>query len=307
MKLQVILNIILLSTLLVLLGVLFTSWWIETKVLFNPSRDIIWIPSRNDYNYDNVFVDNTEGTMGVRINLWHFKFNPNNPVVLFCHGNSGNISNRGYIIDFCKQYRLNLVLFDYRGYGLSSGHRPSIQSILDDGITAYQYTSQYYSPENIIVWGESLGGSVAIYIASRCKCRSLLLMSTFSSLDDIVRYDPDFPWWLSGPLSVLIKNILGNLPSKEYIKNVKCPVVIIHSPKDDVIPYRCGKILYQSIPHDNKLFLDIDGKHSGPIISYDVLCNLFKYCNLNVDEELRGYTEVWLNNLQKVSKIHMLR
>lgn len=294
---------ILLIFLLLLLGILFTSWWVETRVLFNPSRNIIWVPSHSEYDYDNIFIYSGAHD---RINLWHFRFDHNNPVILFCHGNSGNISNRGYIVDFCKQYRLNLVLFDYRGYGMSSG-RPSIQSILDDGITMYHYTSQHYSPDDIIIWGESLGGSVATYIASQCKCRSLLLMSTFSSLDDIVRYDPDLPWWLSGPLSVLTRNILGNLPSKDYIKDVRCPVVIIHSPNDDIIPYRCSQILYQSIPGNDKLFLDIDGLHSSPVMSYRVLCELFKYCDIKVDDKLRGYTETWLNNLQKVSKIHMLK
>lgn len=261
-------------------------------ILFNPSRQIIWLPNTK---FDNLFINS--------LNAWHFKNNAEAPVILFCHGNSGNISHRGYVNEFCRLTGLNLFIFDYNGYGLSSG-RPSIHSILDNGLTIYKYLAKHYNPAKIIVWGESLGGAVAIYIAARCQCYRLLAMSTFSSLSDTVRYDPNFIWPLSSIISEFIKIFMAELPSKQYIKSVTCPVAIIHSPDDTVIPYKCGQILYDSIQHNDKIFVTISGDHSSPIITMDNLKRIIDFCNIKCNLD---FANEWLNKLQYVWKNHSIK
>jgi len=263
-------------------------WYVENKRIFAPSRKIL-----NRYNND-IFIPPNQ------LHAWHFD-NKGDKVILFCHGNSGNISHRSYIIDFCRNFNINLFLFDYRGYGISSG-KSKIDYILEDGIDAYMYLSKMYKPEQIIVWGESLGGAVATYIASKCRCYRLLLMCTFSDIDDTIIYDSRYHPLLSYPVGFIITRLLGRLQSKEYIKYVECPIAIIHSPNDKVIPYRCAQILYESITHNNKKFITIDGDHSSPIISIDNLKEILEFCNIKMKNE--EYAKSWLELLRNVWKIH---
>jgi fermentation-respiration switch protein FrsA (DUF1100 family) len=197
--------------------------------------------------------------------------------------------------------KLNLFLFDYQGYGMSEG-RPSIQSILDDGISAYNYVAKTYSPDDIIIWGESLGGAVAIYTAAKCRCYRLLVMSTFSSLDDVIRYDQNMP--LPNVLSYFLRWSFAELPSKYYIQQVICPIAIIHSPQDTVIPYRCAEVLYDAIRHKDKILITIMGEHSTPIITLDNLKQLLNFCDLPYT--FNPDIEQWLAKLQIVWRNHLL-
>ena len=263
----------------------------QHSVLFAPSAILSSLP---DAHYSNVYLDMSGNIYekkpgGKYVNLWHFIFNDNGQTVLFCHGNSGNISKRSYIIDLCSNLKLNLVLFDYRGYGESTG-LPNPKSICEDGILAYEYTIKKCAGENIIVWGESLGGAVATHIASHKKVSRLILMCTFSSLDDVLKYSKSSPW-----LSKLLKLTTDTLPNKQKIAKITCPIAILHSQNDDIIPYQCGKILYSSIPHENKLFIEISGPHSVPEITHKQLSELLCFCQVNIPDP--DYLNTWLTNL----------
>jgi len=162
----------------------------------------------------------------IYINAWWFNNHPGAKTVLFCHGNSGNISHRDYVIEICDKFGLNLFLFDYQGFGRSDGY-PSTTKILNDGAAAYNFMRNFLEipPEQIIVWGESLGGAVATHVASIYpnEHSRLLLMATFSSLDDVIFYK-DLPGWLSRPMGLLARYVLSDIPSKDKITKVTCPV-----------------------------------------------------------------------------------
>ena len=213
--------------------------------------------------------------------MWYFHNFPGNKVVLFFHGNSGNISHRDYVVDICHKFELNLLIVDYRGYGKSDGI-PTPRGICDDGIRAYDFLRTKHRPDEIVVWGESLGGCAAIHVAGHRQCRSLLLLSTFSSLEDII-FHLNAPTWFTRPVGYAIKWIVDPVPSKDWINKVKCPVVIMHSVEDDLIPYENGKILYRCIDHDTKLFIPIKGKHSSPEITDDQFKNLLKFADIDID------------------------
>ena len=263
----------------------------QHSVLFAPSSIL---SSKPEIEYSNLYLDmvgkiHDKKPGGKYINLWHFIFNENGQTVLFCHGNSGNISKRSYIIDLCANLKLNLVLFDYRGYGESTG-LPNPKSICEDGISVYEYLIKQCNPSNIIVWGESLGGAVATHIASNRKVSRLILMCTFSSLDDVLRYSKGSPWLIK-----LLKLTTDTLPNKHKISKIKCPIAILHSQNDDIIPYQCGKILYDSISHANKLFIKIDGPHSIPEITHTQLSELLCFCQVDIPDS--DYLNTWLTNL----------
>ncbi len=254
------------------------------KMVYNPSKKHVWTPNEE---YEDIYIEVgingrnknicTEPSKD-RINCWHFNKYPGEKTILFFHGNYGNISHREYIIDICKKFKVNLFLPDYRGYG-KSGSPTNIDSMLVDAETAYNYLRDKVGSENIIIWGESLGGSAAAHVASKYPCWMLILMCTFSAVGDILAERADSKWFYKA------LGMSANLPGrsfiiKEKIKKVKCPVVIIHSSEDELIPYRCAQINYQAVSHGCKKLYKIRGGHSSPTIDERQLAEIFTYMGL---------------------------
>ena len=281
------------------------------KVLFHPSNEVAWTPQvkYHDYyvswtNIENIgpkgnpdWFDETAQQSGPNyIHIWYFDHFKHNDVktVLFFHGNAGNITHRDYIYDICQKFHLNLMLVDYRGFGKSSG-QPSIKNIYEDGQLAYNSLLRRCSPDKIIIWGESLGGTVATKIAQDNKCSCLFLLSTFSSFSDAVEHTR----LLSSPLKFFMLNmglfLIDPMSTKEMISHVKYPVVILHSKEDELIPFECAQILYDHINHDQKLLIEIEGSHSSPEITKEQLVYMFTAAGLDTsfstDKDINQITE----------------
>ncbi len=199
--------------------------------------------------------------------------------VLFFHGNSGNISHRDYVIDVCREFGLDLLLVDYRGYGNSDGI-PEPRGIRKDAMLAYDFLKTKCDPQDIIVWGESLGGSAAAYVASQRRCRCLILISTFSSLEDCI-FDCSMPKWFKYPVGYLVKWTVEPIPSKNWMYKTQCPVVVIHSEEDDLINFSNAQKLYDSVQHDCKMLVKIKGKHSCPVITERQLQAVFEFADID--------------------------
>lgn len=240
------------------------------SILYWPSKTIQFTPRRP---YRDLWLEN-------RMHAWHFNSYPQEKTILFCHGSGGNISERDYLIDICEKQRLNLLMFDYSGFGKSLGS-PHPDQLLQDGRTAYKYLLAEGIPVNkIILWGESMGGAIATKMAEEFGCHSLILMGTFSSLDDILRQRGGF---VSNFLGMTAKLILPNtLPTIEILGKLNCPIVIAHSTDDDLIPFRCAQENFKRITHPKALFLPIKGTHFYPDFSSSDLEKLFSFCELDV-------------------------
>jgi hypothetical protein len=261
----------------------FVSWG-QYKVLFQPHRKMIWYPS---IPYSDVYINVNDSNDFVLdkscrknkqyLNAWHFYNFPQSKTIIFCHGNSGNISHRKYIIDTCYHLHINLFIFDYRGYG-KSGDIASKKHLREDGEIAYQYLSRYCSPQDIIIWGESLGGYVATSLANRYPCHCLVLLSTFSSISDIIIYSNSCSS-TNNILSSLVPMLIDDLPSKDIISHVKCPVFILHSHDDTIVPPQCALDMLNQISHSNKHLEWITGDHCSPHITSDQLNKLFIFMN----------------------------
>lgn len=235
------------------------------------------------------------------ISAWHFSdFNSKNKIkktILFCHGSSGNISHREYIINFCKGYEINLLLFDYRGYGASSSNN-SPKMILQDGLLAYDYLASVTESKDIIVWGESLGGAVAGYIASKRQVGKLLLLSTFSSLSDIVAYDKKNNI-LFRSAARMIPNVMNELSTKNL--NISCPTLVAHSRDDEIIPYECAIILFNSIKNDQKVFVEIAGKHAIPILIESDIRQMLEFCEIGNDNQRTEHAKRFISDLKQAA------
>lgn len=260
--------------------------WLNYKVLFQPKRKMMWTPDCDDYHDLYLEIDDYSGIAVNKkekrneksyINVWYFDPYENEKVVLYCHGNNDNISYRNYVVDICKKFHLNLLLVDYRGYGRSDGKCCS-KGIMNDVRSAYHFLENKYDIDDIIVWGESLGGSAAIRIAAEKPCHKLILLATFSSLEDIPKH-MKFNKIVGRSLAAMAWLTLDSIPSKKYIQKVRCPIAIIHSIEDDIIPYRNGEILYGNIRHNKKLLISIKGKHSHPIFKKKDLYDIYNFAH----------------------------
>lgn len=180
--------------------------------------------------------------------------------LLFLHGNAGNITHRQTNIALLIQRGLNVFIFDYRGYGRSEG-KPSEQGLYEDAVAAYEYllTRQDVQPEHIVLFGRSLGGAVAVELATRKPCEKLILESTFTSIRDMARR-------MFGPLPVhhIIRSQFDSLTK---IGMIHVPLLVIHGNQDAIVPFEQGKRLFEAA-NAPKFFYEIRGADHND--TYDI-------------------------------------
>ncbi|WP_319524868.1 alpha/beta hydrolase [uncultured Desulfosarcina sp.] len=174
--------------------------------------------------------------------------------VLYFQANGTNISQKSFRLDTFKEMGVNALMIDYRGYGRSTGRIGKEQHIYTDGQTAWNYLvdEKRIDQEDIIVWGRSLGGAVAVEIARGKRIAALILESTFFSLDAVARRQY---WFL--PTTRLLKFHFEN---GSKLKQVRAPIVIIHSMEDDYVPFSHAHELYEAAP-EPRCLIGTTGSH----------------------------------------------
>ncbi len=223
---------------------------LENKNLYFPTREMEQMPEDFGLEYQDIFLTTADR---VKINGWYFPSREPQGVVLFFHGNGENISQRIDVAQFFHERGFEVFLVDYRGYGRSKG-RPSEQGLYNDAKASYDFLVNEKSkrPEEIIVYGFSLGGAVAIDLASRVDISLLIVQSGFTSAEDMgKRLYPGVP---------LRRFIKQRYDSILKIDKIGVPVLIIHSPDDEVIPFEHGKRLYEKA-REPKAFVETSGEH----------------------------------------------
>ena len=226
---------ILLILILVLMTlVVFNASKIENYFVFHPDSLIQQEPRTLKIPYEDVSfitVDNQ------KLNGWLFIQKKGAPILLLCHGNAGNISYWLEHAWMLLNQNLNVFMFDYRGYGRSSG-KPTEQGLYKDGLAAYDFLVREKGiPGNEIVpYGISLGGAVAIEIARQRPVRSLVLEAAFTSTKDMAK---------NIPLFVLFSPLLpAHYNNLEKIKQIQVPKLMIHGEVDEIVPFKMGKQLF---------------------------------------------------------------
>lgn len=250
----------------VTLIVIFLKWFFR-RGLFNPDKNHIWCPG--NVNYIDIMIDG--------INVWHFNNFPTRPTILYCHGTSGNISYQVHIVTLCQRLRFNLILFDYHGYGSSTGVATQ-ENLFVSADKVCNYASSFGTTP-LIIWGESLGGAPATYLSSKYNVDLLILLSTFSSLDALA-HDKS---WLVKMLGKSLPYITHPLRNAEMIQKARCPVLIIHSEEDDLINVSHAEELLNNVAHEQKDLIKIKGTHRAPHIDHTVLEKIVGHCGLELD------------------------
>ncbi|MBF0474002.1 MAG: alpha/beta hydrolase [Nitrospirae bacterium] len=237
----------------------------QSKYVFVPFREIAARPSSIGLDYEDIKFDSIDG---IRLSGWYVPAKAGNKylhhnalqglgcspnVILFCHGNAGNNSHILGTLKIFNDLGLDTFVFDYRGYGESAGS-PSEQGTYNDALSAWNYLLEKRGipPEKIIIFGRSLGGSIASWLAKEHTPKALIIESTFVSMESL--FKAIYPYL---PIKLLLKY---NYKTLVYLKDVTCPVLVIHSPQDELVPFSQGLSLYENIT-EKKLFLQISGDH----------------------------------------------
>lgn len=243
--------VILISVYLVVVGYLFFN---QKHMVFFPTLEISTTPADLNIKYEEITlaVNDTESIHG-----WYFPASDSsvNKAVLFCHGNAGNISNRLYTAALFQSLDIPFFLFDYRGYGKSVGSL-SEENVYVDGRQCYDWLIEQkgFKPENIIIFGRSLGGAVCAELAGNVVVGGIIMESTFTSASELgQKLFPIFP------IKLFLKYRFNSLAK---IEKINCPVLVIHSPDDDLIPYEMGRHIFEKASQP-KEFFEIEGSHNN--------------------------------------------
>ncbi len=244
----------------VLLGVML--FLMQERMVFLarlPGRQLEATPRDAGFDYVDV---TTKTADGISLHGWYVYADNPRGTVLFLHGNAGNISHRLDSIAIFHELGLDTFIIDYRGYGQSEG-KPGEEGTYRDAEAAWQHlvTERGEDPARIVVFGRSIGGGVAAWLATRHKAAALVVESSFTSAVEMAAHlYPFMPVRLISRLQY---------PVADYVARAECPVLIVHSRDDEIIPFAMGKALYEAAPAP-KAFIELAGDHNnGFLLSRD--------------------------------------
>lgn len=192
---------------------------------------------------------------GTRLFGWYVHASTQAPVVLWCHGNAGNITHR--LENLAQLFRLGLsvFLFDYRGYGRSHG-QPSEAGLYKDALAAHAYLSTVRKivPKRLIVFGRSLGATVAGHLVSQRPAAGLILESSFPSVEHMARTH-----YFGLPAHWLIQ---ARFDLASHLKKVNVPLLVIHGDRDRIVPIELGKEVYEKARAPKDFYLVSGAGHN---------------------------------------------
>jgi hypothetical protein len=242
----------------------FLNGWMylqQPGMIFYPSRELEAQPTDWGMPYEDVFLKTADA---VELHGWYIPAPGATRALLFLHGNAGNISHRHDSIAIFRRLGLNVFIFDYRGYGRSQGI-PDDTGLYRDADAAWRYLTETrgVAAQDIVIFGRSLGGAVAAQLAAQVgigtPAGALILESTFSSARDFARE--------AFPLLSHLLMLRYDFNTARRLPAVSCPVLVLHSPDDEVMPYVLGEQVFRSA-HEPKRFVRLHGDHnSGFLLS----------------------------------------
>jgi fermentation-respiration switch protein FrsA (DUF1100 family) len=231
-------------------------FWLEPRLVYIPTplagASYTMTPTDVGIPYERLELTTPDGTDIVSWLLIH-EDAETRPYVMYFHGNGSNLE--GYLALCAELYALgaNVLMLEYRGYGETSG-RPSESGLYQDAKTAYDaLLARGVSPEQIVLYGFSLGTGVATYLASQVDVAGVMLEAPFTSLPAAARaaYGPLTPTFL----------MRNRFESLERIDDINAPLMVMHAPGDRVIPFAQGKQLYDAA-NEPKTFVPLSGDHN---------------------------------------------
>lgn len=225
-------------------------YFFQSKVIFHPEK----LPADFQFAYENLNAEEkiVETEPGALIDYLHFKVENPKGLVFYLKGNTKSIKGWGkFAIDFTR-LGYEVIMFDYRGFGKSTGRR-SAEALKKDSQYIYEIAKKQFSEENIIIYGRSLGTGFAARLAAKNRPKMLILTSPLYSLVKAVhRYLPYMP---AKPF------MRYNIPTFQYLKNVTCPIKIIHGTDDGLVPIKTAINLSRINPSKTRFYAILEAGH----------------------------------------------
>ncbi|MFW6155507.1 MAG: alpha/beta hydrolase [Planctomycetota bacterium] len=236
------------------LALLLTSC--QSRIVYQPSKTLTATPEEAGMACEEVRFTAADG---VRLHAWYLPAEQARGTVLVCHGNAGNISGRLATAAIFQRLGLSVLLFDYRGYGLSEG-KPTEEGTYLDAAAAWRHLTDErgIDPARIVIFGRSLGGAIATYQAADAPPAALIVESAFTSVVDVGKH-----YYRFLPVGWLCR---FDYATEATIGQVRAPVLVIHSRDDEIIPVAMGRRVFEAAP-EPKRFLLIGGGHNNGFLT----------------------------------------
>lgn len=232
-----------------------------SSFIYQPDHYLHGDPHAFGIDFKEYFFDSLDGT---KLLAWEMKSTTPNPenLVLMFHGNAENLSSHAFNLTWMLEHKTDLLIFDYRGYGLSGG-TPYPKGVDEDGLAFLQLAYNKFKDghyKRFVIYTQSLGGAIAMSALQKVTWRNevslLVLDSTFRSPADVV--------------SEKTKGLLGWIVSSEYtasrsLSHLTMPLLVIHAPKDPVVNFKWGEELFAKAPTTKKAFWRIEGGYHGDV------------------------------------------
>lgn len=220
-----------------------------------PSRQVTATPADIGLAFEAVRLGTADGET---LAGWYIPAPAARGTLLYLHGNGGNIGHRLDPIAVFHRLGLNILIIDYRGYGASTG-KPGEEGTYQDALAAWDYLTQEkrHPPDRIVLFGESLGGSIAAWLAARQTPAGLVLYASFTSVPELAQaLYPIFPAALLARYRYDTRAALGS---------VRCPLLILHSTDDEIIPFSHGQALLTAAREPKRL-VELRGGHNDALL-----------------------------------------
>jgi pimeloyl-ACP methyl ester carboxylesterase len=231
-------------------------YFFQEKLLFLPTTLEQDYQYQFNYPFEELFLETEKNTT---INALHFKAENSKGVILYFHGNAGDLSRWGKITEYFVEKHYDVLVMDYRTYGKSKG-KLSEAAFYKDAQYCYDYLLKHYPENEITLYGRSLGTGIASYIASKNNPKQLILETPYYSILDVAR--DRFPMF---PISKLLKY---HFPTYQFLPKAKCPITIIHGTDDNLVPYVSGKKLSE-LNIRTLDFITIEGGNHNNLIEFE--------------------------------------
>ena len=234
----------------------------QTYFIFSPKRIIAHTPAEYQLRYENVLMNANAGTdKPERLHAWWLPAEyPSNRVLIYLHGSALNIgANITHARRFIRM-GFSVLLVSYRGYGISEGSFPSEMQVYEDARVAWAYLVEQkgIDPGNIIVYGHSLGGAVAIQLAvEHPEAGGVIVEAAFTSIADLARQIPKYRVF---PTKLLVHQRFDSL---QKVPQLRTPILYIHGTSDRRVPFEMSRKLYQRTASAKRLKLILGGGHNN--------------------------------------------
>ncbi len=244
---------------------LLVSYLVICLLMVVLERHLVYFPPTPLPNYqparqlggEEVWLQAADGT---KLHGWFFPHHDPKFSVLYGHGNGEDAERNSRLMARLRdEMQASVVIFDYRGYGLSEG-TPHEAGIIQDGLAAQRWLAKRMSisSDEVVLYGRSLGGGVMVALAEQLGAKALIVHGSFANMTDV---GADRYFWL--PVRLLMRN---RYPSEERIKNYEGPLLQIHGTADRVVPLKLAKPLFDASPSEHKRFIEVPGgTHNSPL------------------------------------------